>query len=250
MRKNKVYESVLVGYFCQAVGWVARDLDSLRHPSDTHEGRMMRAINLSHNPLDPAIGDMILQMDNEDSLPKEFYIFEFKVDWKKGINDELAKFRSKHKGADLTADSAAQILKEFPEAEASHFYGALLPNEGGRNVLCAHPYWKTLLRDHSRQIPTILSTLLSIAAGTVKKGLTLERLVEYVACINSEADDGSMASTGSARFAVALDESQMYTFNLDSLIEYQLEQQRILEQRRELEAEKRRAKARGPSLGR
>lgn len=250
MQKKKIHESVLVGYFCQAVGWVARDLDSLHNPSDTQDLRMMRAINLSHNPLDPAIGDMILQLDDEERLPKEFYIFEFKVDWKKGINDELAKFRSKHQGAALTVEAAGQVLKEFPEVDASHFYGALLPIDGGRNVLCAHPYWKTLLGHHSRQIPTILSTLLSIAVGTAKKGLTLERLVEYVARINSDADEGSMASTGSARFAVAFDEYQMYTFNLDSLLEYQLEKQHVLEQRREMEAEKRRARERGPSLGR
>ena len=59
-----------------------------------------------------------------------------------------------------------------------------------------------------------------------------------------------MASTGSARFAVAYDDYQLYSFNLDSLIEYQLEKQRELERQRQLKAEKNRSRDNGPSLGR
>lgn len=250
LKKSKVHESVLVGYFCQAVGWVGRDLDMQRYPSDSPQQRMLRAINLSHNPLDPAIGDMILQIDNSGELPKEFYVFEFKVDWKKGISDEHAKFRVKNQGLALTRESVDHIFRRFPEAKHAHLFGALLPTSAGKNALCAHSYWDALLGSHERQIAGVLSTLLTIATGTTGKGMSLERLVQYVAAINSGADEGTMASTGSARFAVAYDDYQLYSFNLDSLIEYQLEKQRELERQRQLKADKNRSRDSGPSLGR
>jgi hypothetical protein len=250
LQKIKVHESVLVGYFCQAVGWVARDLDVQRYPSDTPQQRMLRAINLSHNPLDPAIGDMILQIDNSVGLPKEFYVFEFKVDWKKGIGDEHEKFRVKNKGVELTPESVDYIFRRFPEAKHAHLFGALLPTSAGKNALCAHSYWDSLLGNHGHQVPGILSALHAIATGASGKGMSLERLVKYVSAINSEAAEGSKASTGSARFAVAYDDYQLYSFNLDNLIEYQLEKQRTLERHRQLEVEKKLSREDGPSLGR
>lgn len=249
LQKSRVHESVLVGYFCQAVGWVGRDLDVQRHPHDTPQQRMLRAINLSHNPLDPAIGDMIVQLDNSGELPKEFYIFEFKVNWKKGLSDEHSKFRVKNKGQNLTQQATAKILGQFPEAQRAHFYGALVGTKGKHKTLGVVPYWDALLEQHSTKVPSALEMLLKIAVDSSSGGMTLERLTEYVEMINNSAAEGSMASTGSARFAVAYDDYQLYSFNLDTLMEYQMEKNRVLENLRRLEGENEREIDPGHSLG-
>jgi hypothetical protein len=80
--RKTVHESVLVGYFCQACGWIQRDIEA-RRPEKTGEpaDRLLRAVNLSHNPLDPAVGDLILQLDDNGTLPEKFFIFELKATW-------------------------------------------------------------------------------------------------------------------------------------------------------------------------
>ena len=232
MQTLKVHESILVGYFCQAIGWIARDLDVRKHPKDTTEQRMMRALNLSHNPLDPAIGDLILQLDNSGELPKEFYIFEFKVDWKKGIVDERTKFRVKNRDRDLTEETVEKISAHFPEVRGAHFYGALVPTAGKQKTLCVAPYWDALLGRHPHKVPSAMSLLLTIASNSSSRGMTLERLSKYMQLLNSSAASGTLASTGSVRFAVAYDDYQLYSFSLNSILEYQLLKEQRLEQLR------------------
>jgi hypothetical protein len=228
MDKVKVHESVLVGYFCQAVGWVTRDLKSKHFPLETPEQRFLRAINLSHNPLDPAIGDMILQLDDENALPKEFYIFEFKVDWEKGVRDEHEKFSKKNRGAGLTSEFVSDLKREFPEAGHAHFYGALAKTETNRSTLCVCPYWDAMLWSR-KSMSNVLYKLADVAEGTAGEGLSLERLAEYMEFLNDQANSGSMAAKGSIRFAVAYQDYQLYTFNLDSILQYQLDKQRRLD---------------------
>jgi hypothetical protein len=227
MEKFEVHESVLVGYFCQAVGWISRDVASDDLSKAPLAERYMRAINLSHNPLDPAIGDIILQLDNADALPEDFYVFEFKVNWKKGIRDEYEKFAEKHGATALTPNFVSRLTQEFPEAAHAHLYGALAKTNSDKHELCACPYWEAMLTPR-KKVPSVLLTLAQIVHGTANKGFSLERLTLYMERLNSEAKTGSKAATGSARFAVAYRDYQLYTFNLDSICEYQLDKQRHL----------------------
>ena len=228
MEKVKVHESVLVGYFCQAVGWIVRDLESKHYPLATPEQRFLRAINLSHNPLDPAIGDMILQLDDENAIPKEFYIFEFKVDWEQGIHDEHEKFSKKNRGEELSSEFVSDLTWEFPEAVHAHFYGALAETQGKPSALCVCPYWDAMLWSQ-KSMSNVLYKLADISEGTASEGLSLERLAEYMEFLNDQANSGSMAAKGSIRFAVAYQDYQLYTFNLDSILQYQLDKQRRLD---------------------
>ncbi|WP_323143589.1 hypothetical protein [Massilia phyllosphaerae] len=227
MGNFEVHESVLVGYFCQAVGWISRDLADEELSKVPLAERYMRAINLSHNPLDPAIGDMILQLDNANNLPEDFYIFEFKVEWQKGVRGEHQKFAEKHGGMALTSDFVFSLTQEFPEAAHAHLYGALAKTASAKHELCSCPYWEAMLT-LPEKVPSVMSALANIAHGTANKGFSLERLALYMERLNSQAKSGSMAATGSARFAVAYHDYQLYTFNLESICEYELEKQRHL----------------------
>lgn len=236
MKNVNVHESVLVGYFCQAVGWISRDLADKDQSTLPLSERYMRAINLSHNPLDPAIGDMILQFDDAQKLPKEFYIFEFKVNWDKGVRDEHTKFAEKHGGKALTPEFVSEVIQKFPEAKHAHLYGALAENGENRHALCAVPYWEAML-SASKAVLSVFLTLANIVHNQAAQGFSLERLASYMEHLNSEAKAGSMAANGSARFAVAYADYQLYSFNLDSIVEYQLDKQRRLEHPSDYEAD-------------
>jgi hypothetical protein len=56
--------------------------------------------------------------------------------------------------------------------------------------------------------------------------MSLNRLLAYVKFLNEHAEEGSMASSGSVRFAVAYKDYQLHSFSLDSILEYQLEKRR------------------------
>jgi hypothetical protein len=222
---TKVHESVLVGYFCQAVGWVARDLDEKREPTSKPEQRLLRAINLSHNPLDPAIGDMILQLDDEETSLKEFYVFEFKVRWDKGVRDEHEKFKLKNNNEAISTGFVELLMQKFPETRSSHLFGALVQSQNGRTTLAVHPYWDAMV-NKPKQVQSVLSKLAEIANNRAGKGMSLNRLLAYVKFLNEHAEEGSMASSGSVRFAVAYKDYQLHSFSLDSILEYQLEKRR------------------------
>ena len=247
----KVHESVLVGYFCQAVGWIVRDLDEVkncngeRDPTTTRDQRILRAINLSHNPLDPAIGDVILQLDDADGFPKEFYVFEFKVNWNKGVQEEHEKFKKKNNNQPLTPEFIELLTHKFPEAKRAHLFGALAKTSNNRTTLAVRPYWDAML-EKQVQLQSALSKLTEIAYNKAGKGMSLDRLLTYMQILNKDAKEGSMASSGSVRFAVAYQDYQLYSFNLDSVLEHQLEKRR----QRDLEREREREHGRGSSLGR
>lgn len=217
----KIHESVLVGYFCQAVGWIARDLDEKREPAARPEQRLLRAINLSHNPLDPAIGDMILQLDDESGFPQNFFIFEFKVRWNKGIREEHEKFKRKNGSSTISPAFVDGITRDFPEAKSSHLFGALVQSQNARTTLVAHPYWDAMISKPT-QVQSVLSKLAEIVYNPKKKGMPLERMLAYIEALNQHAEEGSMASSGSLRFAVAYQDYQLHSFNLDSILEYEL----------------------------
>ena len=127
-----LHESVIVGYFCQAVGWIGGARSSAPPNSDLRE-RAIDAINLSHNPFDPAVGDLLLQLEKTDVFPQSFFIFEMKVDWNEGIKQERLKFREKRRQKNEHGEESslppfdiekARELASFPKSETAHLYGA------------------------------------------------------------------------------------------------------------------------------
>jgi len=213
-----VHESVLVGYFCQAVGWISCDLWK---SSGQKTDRLLSAINLSHNPLDPAIGDMVLRLDDLGASNSEFYIFEFKVSWKEGISSEYKKLQSRQKEQQLDLEFFGRLRKNFPSAETAHLYGALGHNDG-QTALAAAPYWKTLLEEKTWRVP-ILQVLDAIAKPKATiRGMPLSELTAYITALNEKVEEGSAAAKGAARFAVAYKDYALHTFTLDAVYEYQL----------------------------
>ena len=122
-KRKTVHESVLVGYCCQACGWIQRDIQA-RRPEKAGEpaDRLLQAVNLSHNPLDPAVGDLILHLDDSGTLPERFFILELKATWadRTAERTKLAK----KLGANLKTAKRhlTQRLTDFPRSQDSHLF--------------------------------------------------------------------------------------------------------------------------------
>lgn len=231
------YESVLVGYFCQAVGWIMRDSLDRNLLATSPEERFAKAINLSHNPLDPAVGDLILHMDETETLPSQFFIFELKRRWSDGLKDERRKFRKKNNNeTTLDGEFVATLLKEFPKARTAHLFGALrkYPSEAARKSqqLFTASYWNSLTNVPTERL-LLLKQLHDIVSGACNgKGFTFGELAAYIEELNKNALPGSMAGSGSARFAVAYKDQQLYAFDVESVLE--LRRERMLKQQQSL----------------
>jgi len=226
MRKawDTVHESVLVGYFCQAVGWLARDVfdESWNQDEAGEKQRLLKAVNLSHNPFDPAIGDLILHLDATKQLPDEFFIYELKVSWD-GVADELEKFVRKNDGKEVSQAVVDKLVAEFPRARTAHLFGALKEGKdtSGRpkHILTVAPYWQSLL-EREPELKGIIKHLSRVVRGELLgHGMGFDELARYIIRINAAAAKGSRARTGSLRFAVAYKEQELYAFTEQTVLE-------------------------------
>lgn len=222
-----MHESVLVGYFCQAVGWISRDLMPTGDTTSL-DARLMQAINLSHNPLDPVIGDMILQLDDLKNSSSEFFIFEFKREWNTGVKNEKQKLTSR-RGKDVTIAFITSLLTAHPTARSAHIFGALVERQGFPTTLETAPYWYTLYSKSPPKSIPILRQLVQVVQptkGTV--GMKMDELTAYISALNAYAEEGAATANGTARFVVAYRDYRLHTFHLNAIHEYQLHKQREL----------------------
>ncbi|WP_298831294.1 hypothetical protein [uncultured Piscinibacter sp.] len=228
----KLHESVIVGYFCQAVGWVAC-ATSRSEEKDSHK-RYMEALNLSHNPFDPAVGDLLLQLEDTKLFPKEYFIFELKVDWLEGVAQEQSKFQKKSApvGGEVPPfdRDRALMLSGIEKASTAHLYGAITSFSTSHplKMLGVASYWDAVLERETKKKP-LVSLLLNIVDGKVPgTGFTLEELDAYLRMLNKNAGQGTRAATGSVLFVYAVNEYKQYLLD-------ERQVQKIIERARQLE---------------
>ena len=235
--RKTIHESVLVGYFCQACGWIQRDVEARRpKTAGESEDRLLRAVNLSHNPLDPAVGDLILQLDDKGMLPQKFFIFELKANWA-DIAEERRKVVKKL-GANVEAANRhlARLFTEFPRARDSHLFGGLGPaSDGARRftVLVVGLYWDAVLSKEIRSRNTAFHWLNAVVESKTTGGMEFNELAAYIERLNSLAAIGGAAQAGASRFVVAYQDYQLYLLQEDAVRELALalalKQDRLLE---------------------
>jgi hypothetical protein len=118
LRLKNVYESVAVSALCFAAGFVSACLAFAESdgdfPSDRKEN--LRAINFSHSPLDPAIGDMILE-SGADEWPC-FHLLELKA-----TLEDIVSEREKLDQKQLDPEKIDALLYEFPKSHTAHVIG-------------------------------------------------------------------------------------------------------------------------------
>jgi hypothetical protein len=228
--RKTVHESVLVGYFCQACGWIQRDVEARRPPNvDESEDRLLRAVNLSHNPLDPAVGDLILQLDDRGLLPQKFFIFELKATWADRGEEQRKVVRKFGGSRDGVVQHLAQLFTKFPKARDSHLFGGLSLAEKGTGrltVLLVGLYWDVILSEEVRSRMSAFHWLNTIVESKTKGGMTFDELAEYIEWLNSLAEVGGAAQTGANRFVVAYQDYELYLFQEDAVRELVLERAR------------------------
>jgi hypothetical protein len=236
--RKTVHESVLVGYFCQACGWIQRDVEARRpRNADESEDRLLRAVNLSHNPLDPAVGDLILQLDDKGVLPQKFFIFELKADWADLPEERRKLIKKLGANLEMAKQHLIRLLTDFPGARDSHLFGGLSPVvEGTRRftVLLVGLYWDAVFPGEVRSRSSVFHWLNAIVESKTKGGMEFDELAAYIHRLNSLAEVGGAAQTGASRFVVAYQDYQLYLFQEDAVRELVLErrrkQDRVLEQ--------------------
>jgi len=247
--RKTVHESVLVGYFCQACGWIQRDIESRRTDgAGESTDRLLRAVNLSHNPLDPAVGDLILQFDTADVLPEKFFIFELKTTWE-GRHEERKKLFGKFSNAEQAKHHVIALLREFPSAWTSHLFGGLAPTAvGERRVTVLHVgcYWEAVgpKRDVVSR-SSVFHWLDAIVQGKAAGGMEFDDLAAYIDRLNSQAEAGSAAQSGAGGLVVAYRDYQLYLFQEDAVRELSLRRA----MRRETESQAQREQSCDRGLG-
>lgn len=236
--RKTVHESVLVGYFCQACGWIQRDIEA-RRPEKAGEpaDRLLRAVNLSHNPLDTAVGDLILQLDDSGTLPEKFFIFELKANWTDRTVERNKLVKKLGADRETAKRHVTQLLTDFPRAQDSHLFGGLSAvTYGSRrfSVLLVGLYWEAISPGDVRSRSSVFHWLNAIVESKAKGGMTFDELAAYIERLNSLAEVGGAAQTGASRFVVAYQDYQLYLFQEDAVRELVLErtrkQQRLREQ--------------------
>jgi hypothetical protein len=238
--RKTVHESVLVGYFCQACGWIQRDIEA-RRPEKTGEppDRLLRAVNLSHNPLDPAVGDLILQLDDNGTLPEKFFIFELKATWADRAAERNKMVRKLGADPATAKRHLTQLLTDFPRAQDSHLFGGLTTvAEGSRrfSVLLVGLYWDAISPGDVRSKSSVFHWLNAIVESKAKGGMAFDELAAYIERLNSLAEVGGAAQAGASRFVVAYQDYQLYLLQEDAVRELVLararKQERLLDQKR------------------
>jgi hypothetical protein len=216
---SAIHESVIVGYFCQAVGYLIRKAETADNIDTVTRGRIADAINLSHNPFDPAVGDIVFRLIETKDFPKEYFIFEIKLEWLKGIKAEHAKFEKKWRITDelLSAiKSVGNALQSIhTKAQKAHLYGALVnidPTHAG-NTLLVYPYWETIFespKSTQDRVP-VMQMLNNMFNGDMSNsGFTGKELDEYVKALNKVSGGTSKAHKGSLRLVYAVKNYEMY----------------------------------------
>lgn len=233
--RNNVHESVLVGYFCQACGWIQRDVEARRpRTAGESEDRLLRAVNLSHNPLDPAVGDLILQLDERGALPQKFFIFELKVNWADRVKEQRKLLKKFGGEVEAAKRHLAQLFTEFPGARDSHLFGGLAEGTHRFSVLHVGLYWDAVLTKEAHSRSSAFHWLNAIVESNAKGGMEFDELAMYIEGLNSLAEVGGAAQAGAGRFVVAYQDYQLYLFQEDVVRELVLErtrkQERLLEQ--------------------
>jgi hypothetical protein len=232
--RKTVHESVLVGYFCQACGWIQRDVEVRRpRPTDESEDRLLRAVNLSHNPLDPAVGDLILQLDERGTLPQKFFIFELKANWADRVEERRKLLKRVRGEVEAVKRHLAQLFTEFPGARDSHLFGGLAEGTHGFTVLSVGLYWDAVLTEEVRSKTSAFHWLNAIVESTGKGGMEFDELAAYIRRLNSLADVGGAAQVGADRFVVAYQDYQLYLFQEDAVRELELARVQKLERAQE-----------------
>lgn len=223
---SPIHESVIVGYFCQAVGYMLHMAQMTEGLDEGTKKRLATAINLSHNPFDPAVGDIIVNLKKTKEFPSEYFIFEIKVDWDKGIKEEHAKLEKKWNLSKATLSEiyakAIALTTEHKKAEYAHFFGALLKNDSGETLLQTSKYWVALTSKEGERVNSapVCNMLFAMFRGVLSgKGFTDKELVEYIRALNENAEQGTKASEGSKRLVFAVRNYEMYLLQEDQALD-------------------------------
>lgn len=219
---SDVHESVLVGQFCYSVGWL--NCISVHQAHEDKAGRIdwIDAVNLSHGPLDPAVGDLISSFSSTSDFPKRFHIFELKVDWAGGIEKEKEKFSTRTMAlskAPLFNESYVKALREaHPKSDKAHWYGALPPSGAPKfRGLGISAYWPTVTNEAVVPIPLLKAILAMRSAEDAYQGFLIDELEAYVNALNVSAGGGTKAADGSKMLVGALKGYDMVLFKPEDL---------------------------------
>lgn len=210
-----VHESVAIGAFCYAAGAVFVDLRHLAHQEGQARKPITNVFNFSHNPLDPAVGDLIFEDASDGQM---YYILEFKKDLH-GIREECKKRHEQ--GRQIYTDE--ELRKEYPAVRTAHLLAWLVPAEleiagDTRKVsqLVIAPYWKSLacvqldLWEGCDKLSAHrwLRKVSDPMHADKPKGFSLDELARYIQHINQKAT--GKAASGASSFVMTFKDYRFF----------------------------------------
>lgn len=211
------YESVAVGALCFAAGYISAlaEFENAKRSADGNQQEKrkgLQAINFSHSPIDPAVGDTVIESLGDTA---HFFLVEVKRDRTDDIR-ELKKLRNK----DISPEGAIALLDSHAQSGEAHFLAWMEPGKqvDNQDVLVFAPYWKTLFPlelswDGQREFA--VDWLDSISRG--RSGFGLLELCEYIDDLNNSAKGG--AASGTERFAFSLHKGRAFLLTHQSVLQ-------------------------------
>lgn len=209
-----VHESVAVGAFCYAAGAVFVNF-LYRAQEDGGAKPDTKVFNFSHNPLDPAVGDLIFEDTGGDQM---FYIVEFKKS-ERDIHDECQK-RSEQ-GRSVYA--VEELCGDYPTVRTAHLLAWIYPDKveiagtlRAVSRLIITPYWESLAcvkkgnwKDCERwKADRWLSKVSDPIRADKPKGFSLDELERYILHVNEGAT--GKAGSGALSFVMTFRDYRIF----------------------------------------